>query len=190
MAENSDETAGGDAPRGRPFAKGTSGNPGGRPKGLAKKIRGRTKNGLELVEFALAVLRADVDKLRPSDIDDEEWAELSPAARMRLSFELAPSIKERLTAAQYLTDRGWGKATEKIELSGPEGGPIETKGQVKSDVPDPERMAAIAGLLAGVGALATHVPAAGTLAAPDTADDAVHPAPALSPAGGVPPSSE
>jgi hypothetical protein len=46
---------------GRGFLPGVSGNPGGKPRDpFARLIRERTKDGLELVEFALAVLRDDL----------------------------------------------------------------------------------------------------------------------------------
>jgi len=73
----------------RPWPKGQSGNPGGRPKGLAALVRAETDEGAELVAFMLDVLRG---KRR------------------------APTAL-RLQAVQWLADRGWGKATQVVEGS-------------------------------------------------------------------------
>lgn len=62
-------------------------NPGGRPKGLAALVRAETKDGAELVAYMLAVLRAPKQ----------------PTAL-------------RLLAAQWLADRGFGKAVQTVEL--------------------------------------------------------------------------
>jgi hypothetical protein len=68
--------------RGRPFLKGVSGNPGGRPRGFVQAIRDATADGNELVTFMLRVLRGKV-----------------PGARLR----------DRLEAATWLADRGFGR---------------------------------------------------------------------------------
>jgi hypothetical protein len=65
---------------GRPFPKGVSGNPGGRPKGLVRRIREQTGDGEELVEYMLGVFR-----------DEGE------------------STKTRVEAASWLADRGFGR---------------------------------------------------------------------------------
>ena len=76
-------------PRGRPFPKGVSGNPGGRPKrtedgrALAEACRAKTPEALAVVESLM----------RDSDND-----------------------RVRLAAAQSIIERGWGRAPEKIEL--------------------------------------------------------------------------
>lgn len=72
------------------FQKGQSGNPGGRPcvRGIREMIQSQTKQGAELVEYALEVLR---DKnARTSD---------------------------RNYAHTWLSDRGWGKAVEHVEVT-------------------------------------------------------------------------
>jgi hypothetical protein len=74
----------------RPWPKGESGNPGGRPRGFVTEIRRQTKNGFELVSFALRVLRNEEAEMR-----DRAWA------------------------CTYLTDRGFGKPTQALELDGP-----------------------------------------------------------------------
>ena len=78
-------------PRGNPaWLPGVSGNPGGRPKGLAELVRAETRDGAEVVEFMLRILRG---KRQP----------------MRL----------RMEAAAWLADRGFGKALQQMELSSP-----------------------------------------------------------------------
>lgn len=77
--------------RGKPFQKGTSGNPAGRPAGYAEfkaKCRERTEAALRALEEALA--------------DDSS----------------------RVAAAKVLLEFGWGKATQAVEVSGPEGEPF------------------------------------------------------------------
>lgn len=76
-------------PRGKPFAKGLSGNPTGRPRRtpeeveLADACRAKTKDALEVIEGLM----------RTSDND-----------------------RVRLAAAQFIIERGWGRAPERIEL--------------------------------------------------------------------------
>jgi hypothetical protein len=67
---------------GRPFVKGKSGNPGGRPKGLARSARELVgENGRALADFWFEVLQ-DTDA----------------------------KMADRLEASRLLADRGWGKA--------------------------------------------------------------------------------
>ena len=62
------------------FLAGQSGNPGGRPVGFREQIKQSTADGNELVEVALSVLRDEND-----------------------------SNRERMEAATWLADRGFGK---------------------------------------------------------------------------------
>jgi hypothetical protein len=77
-AQNSTQTA-----PGRPFPKGVSGNSGGRPKGLVRRIREQTRDGEELVDYMLSVFR---DK--------------------------NGSRRDRIAAATWLSDCGFGKPTQ------------------------------------------------------------------------------
>lgn len=77
-------------PRGKSFAKGQSGNPGGRPKRTQEEVdlivacKGKTKDALDTITRLM--MSADKDSVK-------------------------------LSAATYLIDRGWGKATQNINAS-------------------------------------------------------------------------
>jgi hypothetical protein len=88
--------------RGRPFAPGESGNPGGRPRKLT-----------ELREAAQAHSGAAIATL----------AEIMANRR-------APA-RDRIAAARELLDRGFGRAPTSIELSGPNGEPLDLTGEDK-----------------------------------------------------------
>jgi uncharacterized protein DUF5681 len=86
-AQNSSGSAG---KVGRPFRPGQSGNPGGRPKGLAKATRELVgQDGLPLVEL---------------------WWSIAQDPMRRDS--------DRLEASRLLADRGWGKAANFERLEG------------------------------------------------------------------------
>ena len=74
------------------FLAGQSGNPGGRPVGFHNYIQERTADGSELTDFVLSVFRG----------------------------ENGASTKERVEAATWLADRGFGRPTVDIALEPPE----------------------------------------------------------------------
>lgn len=83
------------------FKPGQSGNPGGRPKGFAEYIRAETKEGKDLVDFALSVVRGEKQR----------------------GAKQPPGLLYRLEALKWLGDRGWGKPLQAV--TGAEGGPLE-----------------------------------------------------------------
>ena len=77
---------------GRPFRKGVSENPGGRPKGLASYVREQTLEGEELADFYLAIFRGEkIDRKKPG-------------------------LRRRMEAGTWLSDRGFGKAVQQSEI--------------------------------------------------------------------------
>lgn len=78
-------------PRGRPFPKGVSGNPSGRPK--------RTEEEVQLAEACRARTRDSLGVILGLMQDSS-------------------NDRVRLAAAQFIIERGWGRAPEKIEAVG------------------------------------------------------------------------
>jgi hypothetical protein len=95
---------------GQGFKKGRSGNPGGRPKGLAALIRARTQDGQELVDLMLKIMRGELPVERTYIRDGEEYTVLEK-----------PSLRDRMQAAEWLAERGFGKVTEHFALQNPDG---------------------------------------------------------------------
>lgn len=109
MAQNSSGSAKPPRGPGRPFPKGTTGNPGGRPKmspELAEALRGRNMKSVEVLS------KVQDDYLRGSHVDDEGRT------------HEAPKASEAIKASEVLLAYSVGKPRESVELTGEDGGPI------------------------------------------------------------------
>ena len=83
------------------WKKGVTQNKGGRPKGLAHFVRSQTKDGFEIVERMLQIMRGEMIVEKSFTKDGEEY-----------STKEEPSHRDRIVAAQWLADRGFGKVVE------------------------------------------------------------------------------
>ncbi len=82
----------------KPFKPGQSGNPGGRPKGLAESVR---------------------KHVPPSKLVDlHKLIALAPSMDVKKELGEAPTIKDRQASADWLADRGWGKALQQADVGG------------------------------------------------------------------------
>jgi hypothetical protein len=82
---------------GRPWLPGQSGNPGGRPKGLAvlsQAIVAQTEDGRELVQWYLGIFRGEGKPLGKK-----------------------PTEAQRFEAAAWLTERGWGRPPQQLDVT-------------------------------------------------------------------------
>lgn len=86
---------------------------------------------------------AKVKKLLQGMFGDEagEWKPYAVAAEIMTSDASMPG--DRLKAANMLAERMHGKAVQAIELSGPDGAPVQTESQVTHHAPAAERIADI-----------------------------------------------
>ncbi len=84
------------------FKKGESGNPSGRPK----------------------IVMADGRSLR--DLAREHTVAAVETLVRVMKDEEAPHAAQ-VQAASNILDRGWGKAAQAVELTGAEGGPVQTR---------------------------------------------------------------
>ena len=85
-AENSTKTV-----VGRPFRKGESGNPSGRPRGLDNYIRETTDGGREMVDLMVQVMRGEIVNGK------------------------TPKLRDMTDAAGWLVDRGFGKPVAMVD---------------------------------------------------------------------------
>ena len=87
------------------FAPGSSGNPGGRPKGLAAYIREKTNGGIACVDAMVSIMDGTME------VEDVIVCDGSP-----FKIQRQPSHKERREAAKWLAERGCGKELDPSEV--------------------------------------------------------------------------
>ena len=101
--QNSAETAARTPPVGRPFEPGRSGNPGGRPRGLARKVREvlGDDDGETLARLWAGITSGVLVTSVPTYHPDGSVTQERVVERV--------SVADRIAASKLLAERGWGK---------------------------------------------------------------------------------
>ena len=90
------------------FAKGVSGNPGGRPAGVRAEVQKRFgKNGAKAIEAFALIALADAAKI----------------TKFFGGTPYVPTLRERMEALRELLDRGFGRAVQTFETPDGDGLP-------------------------------------------------------------------
>jgi hypothetical protein len=130
--QNNGNTTGGVTGKG--FRPGQSGNPGGRPKGLAKAIRELVgEDGMALVELWLQIamdpLRRDADRLRASELlADRGWGKA--AAFQPVEEDDPLGLADLEAGAEEFRRRLERLVRERIDADGPGDAAVVSVGQV------------------------------------------------------------
>lgn len=129
-----------------PFKPGVSGNPGGRPQGLAAHIREMTGyRGERLYELIRQIAEGDVAFTRMQERAIENLMRRDPDQVPKLIALLTnlnmPTVKERLDAIKVLVEHGHGKPKEQVNVTNEQGGPVELAAMDISKLSLEERIA-------------------------------------------------
>jgi len=102
---------------GRPFPKGVSGNPGGlpgRPAGLVAVAKALTHDGEDLSKFMWRVYRGL--SLGEKEIIRVITKPDGTKEDVQFKVKVYPTVDQRMEAATWLAERGWGKPRQTHEL--------------------------------------------------------------------------
>jgi hypothetical protein len=77
---------------------------------LARLARSKTQDGLDLIEFAIRVMKGE-EKEREVRITTD-----TKGRKKSITVDVPPSLEDRMDAMKWLADRGWGKAVESVEI--------------------------------------------------------------------------
>jgi len=100
-----------------PWKPGESGNPSGRPRKLPITERYATIAELPVPDYLLTALK----------LSEAERREIKTYGDALALSQFRAAIKGKTEAAREIADRLEGKARQAVEVSGPEGGPLDVQ---------------------------------------------------------------